>query len=181
MQKMSTTHLGLLAIVLIAGIWLFMQNAPVEAQQAMTDNVMPALSMPLAQPTPAASLASALAMLNSNVSAVVAAPEPAPEQLTALSPDVHASAAANHQEGVVVREKIVVDANRKGFAISAWEGATGMLVGTIEHPIQCAWVADGWTYTGPVEHLSFATQNAMIIPALRDLCEINGGYGVPAQ
>jgi len=173
MQKLTTTHFGLLAIVLIAGIWLFMQS-PIEAQPMTTTSA--AMSMPTIAPTPAASsLASALAMPNSNVSAAINPSAVAPTDLPAIDSVVHSAAAPNHETGIVFREKTIVDANGQGLTVSAWD-ADGLMVGTMEHPIRCEWVADGWSYSGPVEHLPFATRSSIIIPALRDLCELNGAY-----
>jgi hypothetical protein len=172
-MKMSTTHFGLLAIVLIAGIWLFMQNGSVEAQPTTISNVI--LPVPTIAPAPASGLANALAMLKSGVSAAANPAVPASAELSAISPAVISVAAPNHETGIVFREKTIVNAEGKGLTVSAWD-ANGLMVGTVEHPIRCEWVADGWNYTGPAEHLPFATQSSIVIPALRDLCSLNGAY-----
>jgi hypothetical protein len=179
-MKMSTTHLGLLAIVLIAGIWLFMQGGTiVEAQPTAQSYAPPSLTVAPVATQPASvlpNLTAALSSLNSSVANVVM---PAVDSAELMPVSSMARVAESvHETGLVFRQATITGADGNAVEIQSWQG-DGIMVGTVDHPIKCEWVADGWTYTGPAEHASFVAQNAIMVSSMRDLCESNGAYGEP--
>jgi hypothetical protein len=178
-MKMSTTHLGLLAIVAIAGIWLFMQNGLVEAQSAAQPTAQSALALaPIAtQPAQALpNLTAALSSLNNSVASAVMPAASAPELIPISGKNFVVEPV--HETGLVFRHATITGADGKAVEIESWQ-ADGIMVGTVDHPIRCDWVVDGWNYTGPAEHVAFMTQNAIMVSSMRNLCESNGAYGDP--
>ncbi len=177
-MKMSTTHLGLLAIVLIAGIWLFMQGGSiVEAQPAAQSYAPQSLTVAPVATQPAVALPNLAAALSSLNSSVANAVMPAADDAE-LMPVSGKTFVANpvHETGLVFRHATITGADGKAVEIESWQG-DGIMVGTVDHPIKCEWVVDGWTYTGPAEHAAFVAQNAIMVSSMRSLCESNGAYG----
>lgn len=175
MNRLNSNHLLLLSIVALAGVYLWLQDQPVTANT--TTHTQPsAYAAPTAMSYAASSVAGSATGLDDMLSKLrdEVLSESGDSALAPVSPAVVGG--ARQESGYGVAHKVFIS-GQQSFEINAWKSADGWMVGDNEHAINCTWVGDGWSFTGPDHLRPYVTQNAHLIGELRNMCAMNGAYG----